>query len=103
MANEISEIVYPDKIDLKEVIKETIPEVIPNFDLMVTFFKAVGVLFVIYFIYFLISQFYIWRRNRRINKIYHKIDDIDGKLDLIIKKIGSKYREKKVSKKSKKK
>lgn len=79
-------------------LTELPPEIISGMGSLITLFKAVGVVFLIYFIFLIISSYITIRRSIRIKKIYEKVNDIDKKLDKILRKSN-----KKEIKKSKKK
>jgi len=63
------------------------PELVSWINSMTTFFKAVGIIFLVYVIYLFVSGFFSWKRNRRINKMYHKVNEIDKKVDLVLAKL----------------
>ncbi len=67
---------------------------------LITIFKIVGVVFLIYIIYLIIKGILNWRRNIRIDKTYEKVLEIDKKLDEILKRTAKK--ENKIEKQSKK-
>jgi len=61
------------------------PELVSRIDSLVYISRIAIYIIIGYIIFLLIKNFYGWRRGRRINKMYHKIDDIDRKLDLLLK------------------
>jgi hypothetical protein len=96
----VEELLYPENNTFMEIL----PKIIPNFDKILFFVKAVGILFIIYFIYIIVKGFFGIRRNRRIDKMYNKVNEIDRKIDLIFQKLHLKNSEvKEDEKKSKKK
>jgi len=73
--------------DFQIGLKDLLPsEVLGQIDKLVFISKIAIWIFIGYIIFLIIKQFYGWRRNKRINKMYHKIDEIDRKLDLILEK-----------------
>jgi hypothetical protein len=72
--------------DLQIGLTDILPtELVGQIDKLVFISKIAVYIVIGYIIFLLIKNFYGWRRGRRINKMYHKIDDIDRKLDMLIK------------------
>lgn len=62
------------------------PEILSSIETMVTIFKAVGIIFLIYLILLIIQSFFNIRRSMRIREIHRKIMDVDEKLDILLEK-----------------
>jgi len=65
-------------------ITELPPEIITRIGGLITLFKAIGIVFVIYIIFIIVKSILDIIRGRRIYKIYNKIYEIDEKLDKIL-------------------
>ena len=82
------------------ILKDLPPELISKAGGLITLLKAAGVLFIIYIIFLIIKSIFDIRRNIRIAKTYHKVNEIDRKIDLLLEKKGIKETDK-ISKKQK--
>ncbi len=71
---------------LKEIIPLLQPEVIQNISMLVTIFKVAGVAFIIYVVFFIVKTIFDIRSKIFIKKTYQKVNEIDEKLDKILKK-----------------
>ena len=71
---------------LKEIIPLLPPEVIQNISMLVTIFKVAGVAFIIYVVFFIVKTIFDIRSKIFIKKTYQKVNEIDEKLDKILKK-----------------
>lgn len=69
------------KLGLIDILPQ---DVVSSLDKLIFVSKIAVYLFIGYIVFLLIKQFYGWRRNRRINSIYYKIEEIDKKLDLLL-------------------
>ena len=87
MANEILQI---GEISTKEIIQGAFqnfpPELVARFETLITIFKALGIIFIIYLIFLIINIIMNIRRNLMIKKTYEKINEVDKKLDRVLKK-----------------
>ena len=73
--------------DLQLGLKDILPsELVSKLDGLIALSKLAVYIIIVYIIFLLIKQAYGWRRNRRINRMYHKIDEMDRKLDLLLEK-----------------
>jgi hypothetical protein len=73
--------------DLQIGLKDILPaELVGKLDGLIALSKIAIYILLAYIIFLIIKQFYGWRRNKRINRIYYKIDEVDRKLDLLLKK-----------------
>ena len=62
------------------------PEITSRIESILSVVKTLGIIFIIYLLFFIVqSIFAIWR-NRKIKKIYEKVEEIDGKLDKLLGK-----------------
>jgi len=53
---------------------------------LITVLKAIGIAFIVYLVYTILNGVISWRGSRRIKKIETKVDSIDKKLNLLLKK-----------------
>jgi hypothetical protein len=58
--------------------------------------KVVGVLFIVYILFLIVRVIFDIIRNRRIKKIYHKVNEIDEKLDKLLERFPDKKKDKKL-------
>jgi hypothetical protein len=80
--SEIKDMVLSNPPNLKDLP----PELTGNIGTLITILKTIGIVFLIYLIFLIISSIMAIIRNRRIKKIYEKVNEIDGKLDVLLKK-----------------
>ena len=80
-------------LDLNSSIGVMPPELVSKFAALMTILKALGIVFLIYVIFLIVKSILGIRRNRKINKMYDKINEIDSKLDSLIKKSKSDTKE----------
>jgi hypothetical protein len=71
-------------LDSKEIFKYLPPELATKFEGMISVFKVVGILFIIYMVFLVASIIFNYIRNRRITKMYHKIKDIEEKVNFLV-------------------
>lgn len=62
------------------------PELISKFEGLIGIVKAIGIVILIYIILLIIQGVSSILRNRRIKKIYERVESIENKLDALIKK-----------------
>mgnify|MGYP001611021406 CR=1 FL=1 len=76
--------------DAKEIILEFSqnlpPELISSFGTLITILKTLGVIFIIYILFLIVDIIMNIRRNLMIKRMYEKVNDIDNKLNKLIKK-----------------
>ena len=76
-----------DVSDIQIGLKDVLPaEVLFQVDKLVLISKVAVYILIGYIVFLIIKQFFGWRRNKRINIMYHKINTIDRKLNLILEK-----------------
>jgi len=61
------------------------PEFIATIDSLITVIQAIGILFLIYVLYVIIMGILNVLRGKKIKKIYVKINEMDKKLDTLLK------------------
>ena len=61
-------------------------KVTSDINILLLIVKAIGVLIVIYIIFLVIKWISDFIRNRRIGKIYQKVNEMDKKLDLLLER-----------------
>ena len=71
--------------DLGEEIVDLLPvELIGKIDKLVLISKIAVIIFICYILFLIMKQFFGWRRNKKIDKMYYKIDEIDKKLNFLL-------------------
>lgn len=88
MVNNINVSEIAGGMSVKDIIGALPPELLSKIDFLITIAKAIGIILVIYIILLIIRWISDMLRNRRIKKIYNKVNEIDEKLDLLLKKKG---------------
>jgi hypothetical protein len=69
------------------IIPSSITDKVTNdINVMLLILKAIGVLILIYIIFLVIKWVSDFIRNRRIGKIYQKVNEMDKKLDIILER-----------------
>ena len=66
-------------------LKDIPPELVSKIADLMFILKAAGILFLIYILFLVVSTILNIKRNIRIKKIYEKVDQIDDKLNQMIK------------------
>lgn len=93
--------IIPENINLSEVkdilisniskdniLQNLPPELISKLSGLIALFKAIGIVIFLYILFLIIKSIFGIRRNIRINKIYHKVNEMDNKLDMLLKDKG---------------
>ncbi|MDD5193608.1 MAG: hypothetical protein PHF67_03410 [Candidatus Nanoarchaeia archaeon] len=73
-------------LDLNPSLISMPPELVSKFASLITLLKAAGIIFIVYLVFLIIRSVLGIIRGRKIDKIYNKINEIDGKLDLLMKR-----------------
>ena len=68
-----------DILNLNSSINAMPPELVSKFANLITIFKTVGIIFIIYIIFLIAKSIFGIIRNKRIDKMYHKINEIIDK------------------------
>ncbi len=78
------------------------PEIVSKISGLIIVLKTAGIIFIGYLIFLIIKGILNYRRNKKISKMYYKINEIDKKLDVLlgeekikVHKKGNKKRKKK--------
>jgi len=85
-------------LEISSLVSETVAD---SLELVVVILKALGIVVILYIVYFIIRTIFDIKRNRRIKSIESKVNLIEEKLDLLLKgqrKSSKKKRPKKPSK-----
>ena len=61
------------------------PELISRLGDLIFVLKAVGILVIAYILFWIMGSVMNYIRHRKINKIYDKVNEIDRKLDILLK------------------
>ena len=78
------------------------PEILNKVTDLITLLKITGIIIIIYFVFLIVKTIFSLIRNRRITKMYFKINDMDHKLDLLLGRAGKVSNNKKKGVKDKK-
>ena len=65
------------------ILPSSVTDSMPFF---IALIKAVGVVFLVYLLFQIISIFLNWRKGHRIKQIVQNLEEINHKLDILIKK-----------------
>ena len=69
-----------------DVAEQVYASVLQNLSPLITIFKAVGIVVLGYLVYLLIKGVLGWRHRNRVKNIEKKVNEIDRKLDELLKK-----------------
>ncbi len=94
--SDVSKLIPPDG----SLLRELPPELLSKFADLILILKAASILFIIYIIFLIIGGVMRIIERRRIKKIYQKVNEIDEKLDIIIKDKDKKENDNKIDKES---
>jgi hypothetical protein len=89
------------------ILTELPPEIISKIGNLITILQAAGIIFIIYMTFLIIRWILTFKRYRKIKKMHFMMEEMDKKLDLLLKgkghkvNISTKGLEKKVEKKKK--
>ncbi|MFA5259394.1 MAG: hypothetical protein WC979_04490 [Candidatus Pacearchaeota archaeon] len=67
-------------------LKDLPPELLGNITSLITIIKTIGIVVIIYLIFWVINSIVAMIQNRRIKKIYKNVNEINKKLDILLKK-----------------
>jgi len=70
----------------EEILGDLTPLLLDKISPLVTVFKVVGIALLIYIIFLIIKALFRWRTMSKIGKISKNVEQINEKLDLLIKK-----------------
>ena len=87
--------------DSSSLLSNLPPEITSNLTGLINLFKILGIVFLVYILFRIIILFFDIRRNIRISKTYHTVNEINKKLDMLLGRKGIKT-EKQLQGKSKK-
>ena len=73
-------------VNFTEFVLGLPPNILNNFNTLMTIFKAVGIMALIYFVYLIFIAIISFRRRKLLKHIERKIDSVDRKLDKLLKK-----------------
>ena len=77
----------PTELSLDKAIWNNMtPELLTKFDSLIIILKAAGIIFIIYIVILITLSIMNVIRNIRIRKIYKKVNEMDEKLDILLKK-----------------
>jgi len=71
---------------LEGVLENLFPALMEKLGPLLTILKAVGIIFLVYVVYLIVRGFFRWKDRKRLRRIEEKIDEIDRKLDSLMKK-----------------
>jgi hypothetical protein len=81
---------FGEVINSSEISSILWPVVSDAISPLITLFKIVGVVVLVYLIYVIIKGILNWKRNKRIDITYEKVLEIDRKLDELLKRTAKK-------------
>ena len=93
-------------VNMSQLVENLSPVILDKFSPLITIFKAVGIVLLIYIIFLITKALFRWRAVSKINKIAKNVDQINKKLGILIEKIdklGKISKEEKIKKKKGKK
>ena len=73
-------------INTTELIKGISPMLSDKLSPLVTIFKAVGIALLIYIIFLILKALFSWRASHRLKIIAKNVEEINEKMDVLIKK-----------------
>ena len=86
MANEILQI-KTNALELGNQLTQNLPpEITANLENLIFILKTAGIVVIFYLIFLIISAIMNIRRNLMIKEIYKKVNEMDTKLDKVLKK-----------------
>lgn len=71
--------------EVADVVEQIIPVLMEKADFLITIFEAVGVVLLIYIVYLIVKGVWRWKDRNRLKRIEKKIDEVDAKLDKLLK------------------
>lgn len=84
-----------DTLNLSEVITSLPPSIWEGIGNLITILKAIGIFFIIYFVYLVVNGVFSWKRNKSIKNIEEKVCILEKKLDSLIGQKNKKEKKKK--------
>jgi len=92
-----------DVIGADNVILQGLPpEIVSNLGNLIMILKAAGIIFICYLAFLIIMSILNIRKSIRIKKIYEKVNEIDVKLDRLLKNHKNPVKKEKIKEKKKK-
>jgi len=70
----------------KSIIGNLPPEITAKFGFLINILEAIGIVVLIYIVFLIIKAFFSVRMNERIKKISNNVEEINQKLDSLVKK-----------------
>lgn len=77
------------------ITEEVIPAILDKFAPLITIFKAVGIIILIYILFLILKALLDWRASHRIGKIERNVEEINEKLSVLIAQLAPKESKKK--------
>lgn len=62
------------------------PELLQSASSLMNIFKAIGIAFLVYIIFLIISLLFKWRESSKLKKIANNVEEINKKMDILVKK-----------------
>ena len=73
-------------INMSELSSEVTKQVVSSISPLVTIFKVVGIAVLVYVIFLILKILFRWRTMSKIGKISRNVEQINEKLDILIKR-----------------
>jgi len=73
-------------LNMSEIIEGLSPMLSDKLSPLITIFKAVGIVLLVYIIFLILKALFSWRASHRLKIIAKNVEEINEKLDILIKK-----------------
>lgn len=85
-----------------EMVNALSPLLAEKLSFILSLLRAIGIAFIIYIIYLLVRGIFRWKDRKRLIRVEEKLNDLDKKIDKILKSTKNKKSKKKTKTKNKK-
>ena len=73
-------------LDPGAITKELLPGILDKLSPLVTIFKALGIVLIVYFIFLILKALFSWKSASRVRRIAKNLEEINEKMDVLISK-----------------
>lgn len=80
-------------IDPSIISKELLPGILDKLSPLITIFKALGIVLIVYFIFLILKALFSWKSASRVRRIAKNLEEINEKMDILISKQSSRKKE----------
>lgn len=81
-------------INMTELVEGLSPALLDKFSPLITIFKAVGILLFVYIIFLILKALFTWKSAYRLKKISKNVEQINEKLDILVRNVGKEKKKK---------